>query len=221
MLTNKKIIKMETHLDKKTLLKMDQRKRANLINCIGGFKSVCLIGTVDSNKNTNLAVFNSIIHIGANPSLIGFVIRPDSVERNTLSNILETNYYSINHLNESIYQKGHQTSARYSKYISEFTETELTPDYKNNFFAPFVKESLIQIGVQFKERINISLNNTILIIGEITEIFFPTICLGEDGFLNIEKAKTITCSGLDSYHSTSKLARLSYAKPNQKLHKLN
>jgi hypothetical protein len=32
--------------------------------------------------------------------------------------------------------------------------------------------------------------------------------------LDIEKAKSITCSGLDSYHSTSRLSRLKYAKPN-------
>ena len=36
----------------------------------------------------------------------------------------------------------------------------------------------------------------------------------DDGFVDIEKANSITCSGLDSYHKTIQLDRLSYAKPN-------
>jgi flavin reductase (DIM6/NTAB) family NADH-FMN oxidoreductase RutF len=66
---------------------MEQRFRTNFINSISGFKSVALIGTTDSKSQTNLAIFSSIIHIGANPPLLGFVVRPDSVERHTLENI--------------------------------------------------------------------------------------------------------------------------------------
>jgi flavin reductase (DIM6/NTAB) family NADH-FMN oxidoreductase RutF len=51
-----------------------------------------------------------------------------------------------------------------------------------------------------------------MIIGEIKNIYFPEDCMQEDGFLDIEKAGTITCSGLDSYHLTKSLARLPYAK---------
>jgi hypothetical protein len=69
--------------------------------------------------------------------------------------------------------------------------------------------------VQFKERINITTNNTVLVIGQITQVYFPNNCLCDDGFLDIEKAESITCSGLDSYHKTERLARLSYAKANK------
>jgi flavin reductase (DIM6/NTAB) family NADH-FMN oxidoreductase RutF len=180
---------------------------------VGGFKSVCLIGTVDAASKTNLAIFNSIVHIGANPPLISFIMRPDSVERHTLSNILTTGYYTINHLNESIYKQAHQTSARYPKDISEFDATGLTPAFINNFKAPFVEESNIQLAIEFKERINLAINNTIMIIGEIKEMHFPTNCLQADGYLDIEKAGSIACTGLDSYHFTNRLERLPYAKP--------
>ena len=89
-------IKTCLHFD--DLMNMEQRKRANLINSIGGFKSVCLIGTTNNENQNNLAIFNSIVHIGANPPLIGFFVRPDSVERHTLANILNTEYYTINHI---------------------------------------------------------------------------------------------------------------------------
>ena len=83
---------------------MEQRFRTNFINSISGFKSVALIGTTDSKSQTNLAIFSSIIHIGANPPLLGFVVRPDSVERHTLENILETKEYTINFINEAIFK---------------------------------------------------------------------------------------------------------------------
>ena len=203
---------MKIQITKTDLIQMEQRKRAQLINSVGGFKSVCLIGSVDLTGQTNLAIFSSIVHIGANPPLISFIMRPDSVERHTLSNILETGSYTINHLNESIYKKAHQSSARYPKVISEFDATGLSTEYKSNCKAPFVKESHVQIELEFKQRIDLTINNTILIIGEIKNIYFPEDCMQEDGFLDIEKAGTITCSGLDSYHLTKSLERLPYAK---------
>jgi flavin reductase (DIM6/NTAB) family NADH-FMN oxidoreductase RutF len=206
---------MTTFIDTVALQQMEQRKRAMLINSIGGFKFISLIGTIDENKKTNLAIFSSLFHLGANPALVGFIMRPDSVDRHTLSNILDTKVYTVNHINENIYKQAHQTSARYEKEISEFDATGLTPEYKNDFTAPYVKESNIQMGIIFKERIDIKINGTILIIGEIIQLYFPSDCIGEDGFVDIENANTITCSGLDSYHSTKRMDRLSYAKPDE------
>lgn len=204
---------MQTHLNYPELMTMEQSKRAHLINSVGGFKSVCLIGTTDNPGNTNLGIFSSIVHIGTNPPLICFIMRPDSVERHTLSNILETGVYTINHINKNIYRQAHQTSARYPKNISEFDATGLAKEYKNDFKAPFVKESMIQLGVNFKEHIDLTINNTIMVIGEINQLYFPDDCLCDDGYLDIEKAGTISCTGLDSYHTTQRLQRLNYAKP--------
>lgn len=194
---------------------MEKQNRVHLINSLGGFKSAALIGTSDSEGNTNLAIFSSLFHVGAHPPLIGLIFRPTPPERNTYNNILDTGFYTINHINEAIYQQAHQTSARYDKNRSEFDATGLNTEYKNDFFAPFVAESNIQLGIVFREKIDIALNNTTLVIGEIMEIFIPEDCLHEDGFVDLEKANTITCSGLDSYHKTVQLDRLSYAKPDK------
>lgn len=202
---------------KEDFSKMENRFRVRLINTLSGFKSANLVGTVDKAGNENLAIISSVIHLGSNPALLGFISRPAVVERNTFFNINETGFFTVNHINKSIFKAAHQTSARYEKEISEFRETGLTPIYKDDFKAPFVKESAIQIGLIFREKIDIKLNGTILIIGEIQSIYIPENYLQEDGFLDIEKAGSITCSGLDSYHSTRKLARLSYAKVNKEL----
>lgn len=207
----------QIHIDYNQILQLEKQKRVHLINSLGGFKSVALVGTSDENKNTNLSIFSSFFHLGANPPLIGMIFRPSPPERDTMRNILDTGFYTINHINESIFKKAHQTSARYDRGVSEFDATGLNSEYKNDFFAPFVVESKVQLGIEFKQKIDISINNTTMIVGEIVQIYIPENCLQEDGFIDIEKANTITCSGLDSYHKTMQLDRLSYAKPDKEI----
>jgi flavin reductase (DIM6/NTAB) family NADH-FMN oxidoreductase RutF len=208
---------MQKFITSKALNAMEKQFRVHLINSLGGFKSVSLVGTADENGNSNLAIFSSFFHVGANPPLVGLIFRPSPPERDTLRNMIETGFYTINHINETIYEQAHQTSARYEKGISEFEITGLTTEYKNDFFAPFVAESKVQLGIEFKEKLEISINNTTLIIGEIVQIYVPENCMYDDGFIDLEKANTITCSGLDSYHKTIQLDRLSYAKPDKPL----
>jgi flavin reductase (DIM6/NTAB) family NADH-FMN oxidoreductase RutF len=208
---------MKINFNSESIKSLDKNKRVHLINSLGGFKSVSLVGTSDLEGNNNLAIFSSIFHLGANPPLIGLIFRPTPPERNTYNNILETGFYTLNHIHEGIYKQAHQTSARYDKTLSEFDQTGLNPVYKNNFQAPYVEESHIQIGLIFKEKIDITINNTTLLIGEIMQIYIPEDALLHDGFVDLEKANSLTCSGLDSYHKTIQLDRLSYAKPNQEV----
>ena len=205
------------YIDKTEIEQLEKQKRVHLINSLGGFKSVGLIGTKNKNNQTNIAIVDSILHIGSNPPLFGIVFRPGAVERHTLENILETGFYTINHITEKTHKQAHQTSARYDRACSEFDETGLIPEYKNAFFAPFVKESNVKLAMEFKEKVTLSINNTVLIIGEVKDVYFPQNCLQKDGFLDIEKAESITCSGLDSYHKTTRISRLSYAKANKEI----
>jgi flavin reductase (DIM6/NTAB) family NADH-FMN oxidoreductase RutF len=204
---------MDTVIKEQDLLAMETRYRAALINSLGGFKSVVMIGSANAAGQPNLTVFSSFFHLGANPALCGIIVRPDVSPRHTLNNILETSSYTINHLNEDIYRQAHQTSARYNADTSEFEACGLTPGYIPGIHAPFVKESHIRFACEFVQRMDIELNGTILMIGKIEYIHLPENAVGQDGFINIEAAGTVTCSGLDSYHTTKRLSRLSYAKP--------
>ncbi|MEY4865899.1 MAG: hypothetical protein RLY64_153, partial [Bacteroidota bacterium] len=67
---------------------------------------------------------------------------------------------------------------------------------------------------------DLKINGTHMVIAEIVEVSVPNDCVSTDGWVDLEKAGTVTVSGLDSYHVTSQLARLSYAKPDQPLKKL-
>lgn len=199
------------------IIAFEKLYRTNFVNSLSGFKSANLIGTISKEGKTNLAIFSSVIHVGANPPLIGMLVRPASVPRHTYTNIKETGYFTINHINEEIYKQAHQTSARYEKEVSEFDECGLTTEYSATIKAPYVKESKIKIGCRFVEEHQIKTNNTIFIVGEILEVIIPDDVLMNDGYVDIEKGGTITISSLDSYHETKRIARLSYAKPGIKL----
>ena len=93
----------------------------------------------------------------------------------------------------------------------------MTEEWCNGFFAPFVRESRIKLAVQLAERVDLQINGTILLIGKILEAYVPDDIINPDGFIDLEAAGTMTLSGLDSYHHTQKVARLSYAKPDQPL----
>jgi flavin reductase (DIM6/NTAB) family NADH-FMN oxidoreductase RutF len=197
----------------KNILAFEKLFRTNFVNSLSGFKSSSLIGTISKEGKTNLAIFSSVIHVGANPPLIGLLMRPVSVERHTYNNIKETDYFTINHINKDIFKQAHQTSARYEKDISEFDTCGLTPEFTERIKAPYVKESKIKIGLKFVEEQEIKSNGTVFIVGEIVEVILPDDFVLSDGFIDVEKAGTIAISSLDSYHETKKIARLSYAKP--------
>lgn len=200
-------------INKSEFEKYERLYKINLINSCSGFKSANLIGTRSLEGCDNVAIFSSVIHLGSSPALLGFIMRPDTVPRNTLENIRATGSYTINHVSVNFYAAAHQTSAKYPENISEFEKTGLTPDFKNNFWAPFVKESPVQMAMKLVEEIPIKRNGTILVIGEILDIYFKEDILAKDGFLNLSKAEVVTINGLDGYCQPSLIERREYARP--------
>lgn len=187
--------------------------RINLINSCSGFKSANLIGTKSENGIENVAVFSSITHIGSNPPLLGFFCRPTTVIRNTYENIKKTGIYTINHIHEAIIEDAHHTSAKYDNDISEFDKTELLSEYKNNCKAPFVKNAPVQLEMKFIEEYFIKANDTILVIGEIQNLYLQDNLLEKDGFINLSKAKVVSINGLDGYTVPKLKTRLAYQRP--------
>lgn len=194
---------------------LDKRFRVKLINSLPGCKSLNLIGTVNSKQQSNLAIVSTVTHLGSNPPLLGYISRPDSVERHTLSNILETGHYTFNQVNRDIFTEAHQTSARYASEDSEFDAVGLTPEWIESSPAPIVKEANVVTHLKLVETVDLTVNNTVLVIGEVMNVFLQDNLLEDDGNIDLESAGTVAGSGLDGYFNLQKLARLSYAKPDR------
>lgn len=202
---------MEKYFGKQDINKLEKRFKVNLINSLSGYKSANLIGTKSNNGTSNVAIFSSVIHLGSDPALLGFIQRPTSVPRDTYNNIIENGCFTINQVNKNIVGKAHYTSVRFSENESEFEELQLTEEYIDGFAAPFVKESLVKIGLKFETEHMLS-NGCRLIIGQVEHINVTKTVINEDGSLQLESADTIAVSGLDKYYVGHFQKRYPYAK---------
>lgn len=201
------------HFTKSAIKDLNKVKRLNIINSITGIKPGNLIGTINKDKITNLAIFSSVIHLGSNPALLGFILRPQKrVRRDTYNNILENGSYSINHLPETLTINGHYTSAKFNKDQSEFDYCKFTEWYVDDFEAPFVKESNLNIGLKFQESVPVKANNTIMIIGSVEHIFVKENAISNEGYVDLEKLKSTGIGGLNSYYSLKKISSYPYAR---------
>lgn len=216
-------------ITKPEILTMDKRYRVQLINSLTGYKSANLIGTKNTKDQTNLAIFSSLTHMGSDPALLSLNFRPDKTPRQTFENIMETKYFTVNHVDRSFYKKAHLTSAKYPKGVSEFHQLDFTEEWVNydstehkdntsneskntsTFFAPFVKDAKVKIGMKMVEHHFIKANNTELIVASVEFIICDPKNIEVDGSLNYESLGTVALSGLDTYYTTQKLEKLPYA----------
>ena len=69
------------HLNIDHLAQLPSRKRAHLVNSVVGYKSIHLIGTHWEGWSNRIV--STLTHLGSNPALLGFVLRPTTVPRHT------------------------------------------------------------------------------------------------------------------------------------------
>lgn len=192
---------------------MGKIERLNLINSITGIKPANLVGSRSAEGIENLAIFTSALHIGSNPPLIGILFRPTGeVPRHTYENIQASGFFTLNALPATLNKAGHYTAAKFNIDESEFTACGFTPRYHPDFPAPFVKESAIQIGLKKVDEQLISLNQTRLVIGEVSHLHIDDQILTKEGYLNLELADIAGISGLNSYYRLKKEADFPYPR---------
>ncbi len=180
-----------------------------------GYKSANLIGTVSKDGVTNLAVFSSITHLGSDPALLGFILRPTTVPRHTYSNLRELGYFSVNAISESIISEAHQTSANYPKEVSEFEATGITVEWKQGVTVPFVDQSPVQLLCKYLNEYTIHENGTLHVIASIEKIYVNESMLNDDYWIQLDKGNVVTINGLDGYAKTELIERFPYARVNK------
>lgn len=199
-------------ISKEEISKMEKVERLNLINSCTGYKSANLIATKSADGKPNVAIFSSITHLGSFPALIGFIMRPTTVPRDTYKNIRETGFFTVNHITVDMIADAHHTSANYELGISEFDKTNLEEEFKNDIEIPFVKGSPVQLYCKYVNEYYIKENDTIHIIASIENLFFDENLQHEDGWLQIDKGNVIALNGLDGYCLPKLVDRFQYAR---------
>jgi len=205
-------------IDSEQIRQLEKEYRRTLINSVVGYRSLNLLGTVSNEGATNLCVVSSAFHLGANPPLIGVVIRPEREHNDTLGNIKSTRQYTLNNVLPEWYLQAHQTSASYPSGVSEFDTCGFKQLYADQFKAPFVQQSTIRIGLELREVIDVAVNGTTILIGEIVQILTDGEMIAADGTVDHVKAQTMTVAGLDAYFLPQAVGRLAYAKPGVEPH---
>ncbi len=198
------------------ITKLERRRRLNIVNSITGIKPANLLGTKSANGQTNVAIFSSVVHLGSDPALLGFITRPTGeVHRHTYENLKETGVYTINQVPLNLIKQAHYTSAKLEREESEFDRMHLTEKYEPDFHAPFVAESHLRIGMRFEEELPIKRNGTILVIGSIEYLFVADEAVNDKGYINLEALETAGISGLNSYYALKLVASFPYVRTNE------
>lgn len=200
------------HISRDDISQMEKIERLNLINSCTGYKSANLIGTKSLDGKSNVAIFSSVTHLGSNPAIIGFIMRPTTVPRDTYKNIKETGFFTINHIAVNMIADAHHTSANYDMSISEFDKTNLEEEYKNNIKTPFVKGSPVQLYCKYMNEYYIKENDTIHVIASIENLFFEEELEHTDGWLQLDKGQVVVINGLDGYCLPTLIDRYQYAR---------
>ncbi|WP_338408484.1 flavin reductase [uncultured Flavobacterium sp.] len=200
------------HISKASISLMEKIERLNLINSCTGYKSANLIATKSIDEKPNVAIFSSVTHLGSEPALIGFIMRPTTVPRDTYKNIRETGFFTVNHITLDMIEDAHHTSANYELGISEFDKTKLEEEYKKGILIPFVKGSPVQLHCKYVNEYYIKENDTIHVIASIENLFFDENLQHEDGWLQIDKGNVIALNGLDGYCLPKLVDRFQYAR---------
>lgn len=200
------------HISRDDISQMEKIERLNLINSCTGYKSASLIGTKSLDGKSNVAIFSSVTHLGSNPAMIGFIMRPTTVPRDTYKNIKETGYFTINHITVDMIADAHHTSANYEPGISEFAKTNLEEEYKINIETPFVKGSPVQMYCKYLNEYYIKENDTIHVIASIENLFFVEDLEHKDGWLQLDRANVVAINGLDGYCLPTLIDRYQYAR---------
>jgi flavin reductase (DIM6/NTAB) family NADH-FMN oxidoreductase RutF len=200
------------HISRDIISQMEKIERLNLINSCTGYKSANLLGTKSIDGKSNVAIFSSVTHLGSNPAMIGFIMRPTTVPRDTYKNIKDTGYFTVNHITADMIEAAHHTSANYELGVSEFDKTTLEEEFKEGIPTPFVKGSPVQLLCKYVNEYHIVENDTIHVIASIEHIFYQEELGHKDGWLQIDRGNVVAINGLDGYCLPKLLDRFQYAR---------
>lgn len=205
------------HYTAKDLQEMDKISRRNLVNSSTGYKSANLVATISEEGRANVAVFNSVFHLGSNPPMLGLVLRTNTVPKAILDDIYKSGCFTVNHIQENLIEQAHKTAVQLEEDGSAFERSGLKAEFLDGFPAPYVKQSSIKLGCSFSSEYPIRENGSLIVVAVIEHIYFEPGIEMPDGWLRLEDAGSVVINGLDAYALPRLLDRFRYAQPGEEI----
>lgn len=199
------------HWDESATKQLDKAYRRDLVNRISGARTAWLLGSWSDKTGNNLGLFSNVVHVGANPPLLGLIFRPETVKRDSLENIRENNEFSLNAVQPEMMEMAHQASAKYAADTDEFEAIGFEIERKNDSRIPFVSSALLQLQMQMEELHPIKANGCLFMISRIVGLHIHESALDEDDLPDC--AQWLHVCGLDQYVQSTPLKKLPYARP--------
>jgi flavin reductase (DIM6/NTAB) family NADH-FMN oxidoreductase RutF len=179
------------------LLGLDRRYRRDLINRVSGSRTVWLLTSRSLDGTANIGLFSQVVHIGANPPLMGVLFRPKTDWHHSLDNIEETKLYGLHAVHTDRWQNAHATSFAFKASQSEFDECGWSEEKMPESDLPIIKDSLARIVLEPKEIVHIRSNQCRMVVGHILSIQIREDQLDSDQLPR--PADWLNVSGLDLY----------------------
>ena len=89
---------------------------------------------------------------------------------------------------------------------------KIEEEFIDDFYAPFVKESNLKLGMYLKEVIPIKSNESTLVVGEVVLINTKKEYLKDNFMFDLEKANSVAIGGLNEYFTISNFANFPHVK---------
>ena len=219
-----------TILDSNDIESFTAKQRLMMVNALPGIRPVVLVGTLKKrvkdysdlkDKDGNLAVFSSIVHLGSDPALFGIFVRPEinpkspdeKHERQTLQNIRKHKFFTINQIPAGDVEMAHRCSAPYKVQQSEFLKNDIPCDFFDEIPAPFVESSPLCYALEFVREERLAENGVVFVIGELKKVrVLEDFDKDNEQLLHPEKMGTVGVFGLGSYCKIEEIVSLPKAK---------
>ena len=154
-------------------------------------RPIAFVGSMDKNKNHNLAPFSFFNAFGANPPIIGFsptLSGRTGLPKDTLLNIKETQEFTVSVVTKDIIEQVSLSSCEYDKNIDEFEKSGLKKYNSSLIKPPGVAESPIIMECKLYKIIKLGGKPASgnLILGEICMFHIKDNLLTSDGIRFID-----------------------------------
>ena len=172
-------------------------------------RPIALVGSIDKEKNSNLAPFSFFNAFGANPPIVGFspaLSGRTGLPKDTLLNIQETKEFTISIVNSSMVEQISLSSCEFDRKVDEFEKVGLTK-FNSKIIKPYaVKESNFIMECKLHDIIELGGKPASgnLILGEVLQFHINKSVLTDANQVDPYKLDPIARNGGSWYTDTKK-----------------